>query len=177
MLAGMRALLLLILLSACVDNSGGDPPPGEDVSVEAPGWESDPAACMGPEEAVLLTDEASVDAWLEECFEVGDQRQVLLDVIAGLDDSRRFVAARVQLGGCIQNWDFMGLRQDGTTIQVWVLKEDTSYGRQNVACTDDLGWGVGYWIAAEGDVADATDANLWLGTFNPDLGGAPPLPG
>ncbi len=174
----MKHLLLASLfLVGCVDNSGGEGPPGEDVSIESPGWEADPGACPGPEEAVLLQDANDVDLWMTDCDQDPAKRNALLDVISGLDASRRFVAARIVLGGCVQAWDFMGINQDGETLHVWVLEEDTSYGRANAACTDDIGWAEGYWIAAEGDVDQATGASLWLGVFNPELPGSPALPG
>lgn len=169
--------LLAVLLVGCVDNSGGDAPPGVDVAVEVPDWDTAPQACMGDEGAFLLTDEASVDAWFAECMEDVGQTARVLDAIGGLGSDQKLVAVRLILGGCVQAWNFMGMHQDAETLHVWVLKEDTAYGRTQVACTDDLGWANGYWVAAEGDVGSVTEANLWLGRFNPQLPGGPPLPG
>lgn len=177
--AGLPLVALAALpLTACVDNSGGEGPPGTDVSIEAPGWDSDPQACPGAEGAWLLDDDTSVDAFLSECFdEVPGKRDALLDVVGGLDANRRFVGVRIVLGGCVHQWDFMGMKQDGAVLRPWVLKEDTSYGRANAACTDDIGWDEGFWIAQDGDVGSVTSAELWLGSFNPELPGAPALPG
>ncbi len=183
--SGRRAASALVLLAltgcAGVDNSGGEPPPGTDVSIESPLGLDAISPCVGGGQdcALLLDDEAAVDTWLAECAsqDTTAQRDALVAAIDDLDDSQRLVGVRVVLGGCVQQWSFRGIYLDDNRLNVWILKEDTSYGLASADCTDDIGWDEGYWIAAEADVSAVTEATLTVGVYNPDLPGAPALPG
>lgn len=186
--AQIRAAASLCLLAGSlvgcglgVDNSGGEPPAGTDVSLEKRTELTDLEPCWGAsqDEAALLDDEAAVDAWLADCQndDTAPMRTALLDVINGLGAQERLVGVRVVLGGCVQQWSLFGIYHDIDALNVWVLKEDTSYGVPNAACTDDIGWDGDYWIAAEADFSEVTEATLTVGLYNPDLPGAPALPG
>lgn len=176
--------MLAVTLMGCgesVDNSGGEPPAGEDVSLEQRPALSELEPCWGggTDEAALLDDEAAVDAWLADCQndDTAGMRTALLDAIDALDEQERLVGVRVVLGGCVQQWSLFGIYHDTTALNAWVLKEDTSYGIPDAACTDDIGWDGDYWVAAEGDLSAVTEATLTVGRYNPDLPDAPNLPG
>jgi hypothetical protein len=174
----MLRLLLVLSLFSVACNDGGDPPPGEGVAIESTGWGFIEPCFGGDDVGVMLDGVEDVEAWMAPCGAPNVEKQnQIVNLMLGLDDSRRLVAARVTLGGCIQDWWLRDLTQDGSTIYIWILKEDTSFNVSGAACTDDIGWAEGYWIAAEGDVADTTAASLWLGTYNPDQAGAPDKPG
>jgi len=177
-LLGMRLLLLLPLLLIGCDNSGGPPPDGAEVAIESVGWGFVEPCFGGDDLGAMLLDVEDVNEWMEPCGAPNQaKQQQIVNKIGELDDTRRLVAARIVLGGCVQDWWLRGLYQDGAVINIWVMKEDTSHNVTNAACTDDIGWAEGYWIAAEGDVANSTAATLISGSFNPDHAGAPLAPG
>ena len=172
--SGLLLLLPLVLL-AC--NDGGDPPPGVDVAIESTGWGFVEPCFGGEDTAMILDSTEAVQAWMAPCAPNAEKGAQIVNKFNELDASRRLVAARVVLGGCVQGQWLRGLTQDASTLYVWIMKEDTSAGVPGAACTDDIGWDEGYWIAAEGDVASVTEATLWLGSYNPDQPGAPDAPG
>ncbi|MCP4498982.1 MAG: hypothetical protein GY822_03320 [Deltaproteobacteria bacterium] len=178
----LKSVLFMVLLgalAACTDNSGGASPAGDDVSFSSAGLDDLFSCFAGEQEAALLDDENAVDDWLSNC-EADDSvnvKEAILTEVEGLDDGERLVAVRMIFGGCVQQWHFMGIRQEADVLHAWVLREDTSYGIANAACTDDLGMSERYFIVSDGDVATATSADLVVGVFNPNLPGAPALPG
>ena len=173
-----RLLWLVSLLPLLACNQGGDPPPGEGVAIESPGWGFIEPCFGGEDSAAMLDSVEAVEAWMAPCGAPNEDKQAqIVNTFTALDDTRRLVAARVTLGGCVQDWWLRDLTQDGPTIYVWIMKEDTSLNVPGAACTDDIGWAEGYWIAAEGDVVNSDAAALWLGVYNPDQAGAPLRPG
>jgi hypothetical protein len=177
-LRGMRLLLLLPLFLFGCDNSGGPAPSGTELAIESTGWGFIEPCFGGDDDAALLDSVAAVTTWLDPCGAPNVEKQnQIVNTMSELDGTRRLMAARIVLGGCTQDWHLAGLYQDAATVSVWILKADTSLNSANAACTDDIGWAEGYWIAAEGDLATATTGVLHLGSYNPAQPGAPASPG
>ena len=177
----MAIAVLVLLLTGCVDNSGGPPPPGIDLEIEHPLIEVPSVFCETPDdEAMLLDDMTDADAWLAGCQEgtARDELRTQIETtITGLDANARLIAASIVGGGCVGGWSLFGIHLDDTTLRPWILKEDTSYGRSQVACTADIWWQTDYWLVRGDGVGDADAVELWVGVYNPDLPGAPALPG
>lgn len=171
------ALLAAALVLVACDNSGGEAPAGTELAIESTGWGFIEPCFGGTDDAALLDSVEDVQAWMEPCGAPNDAKlNQIVNTMNALPDDKKLVAGRVTLGGCFGDWYLRGLYQDGDTIHVWLLKEDTSLN-QNTGCDADIGWDEGFWIAAEGDVATATTGELHLGLFNPELPGAPASPG
>ena len=171
----MHRLLLFapLLLVACANN-GGAPPPGDEVSIESVNWGFIEPCFGGENFGAMLRDVEDVQNWMAPCGSPNaEKQQQIVNTIGELDDTRRLVAARVVLGGCTGDWWLRGLFQEDALIHIWVMVEDTSLNAPGVACTADVGWAEGYWIAAEGDVAAATAADLVQGIYNPSHPGTP----
>jgi hypothetical protein len=174
-------VVLGVLLAACIDNTGGPPPPGEELEVET--IEAPPLFCDSEgDRSAVLNDQNDVDAWLADCDDDGTGSkeslgQDLLTALSGLGSDSRLIAARIVGGGCVGGWDLMGIYLDGITFHPWVLKADTAHGRRDVACPADIWWEDGFWIAIGPSVAFGSEAELWVGVYNPNLGGGPALPG
>lgn len=167
----LSPLLALLLLSACtpVDNSGGEPPSGESVTFSV---EDAPIGfCEFQDGAALITSIDDVDAWVATCENEDLDRQPVDDAVNALLESQTLVLVTAQLGGCLESSEIAGVFLDGDQLNVWMLKQDTAYGRDNVACTDDLG--VAYHLVTADAVASA--ASLRVGVYNPDLPNGPAL--
>lgn len=167
----LSPLLALLLLTACnpVDNSGGEPPSGESVSFSVE--EAQIGFCEFQDGAALLDDSDDVDAWVATCENENLDRQPVDDAVAALTDDQTLVLVTAQLGGCLESSEIVGVFLDGDQLNVWMLKQDTAYGRDNIACTDDLG--VAYHLVTADAVASA--ASLRVGVYNPDLPNGPDL--
>ncbi len=127
---------------------------------------------------MLLDDEAAVTAWMADCLgNDGVRESVLLSLVSDQSDQKRLVGVRMIIGGCVRSWDLMGIYHDGDALNVWALLQDQSYGIPDAACTDDLIFDEQYFWVTEGDYSAVTHAALFTGTYNPDLPGAPDLPG
>lgn len=174
-------LLALLALPACstVDNTGGPPPEGSALAFEvldAP----DGFWCQAViDDAALITDEASIDALIDACEVDVDgvqtqARQDLLDALNGGDPGDVLVYAEGSAGGCIGQAWIEDVTLDGDVLRPWMLKEDSSYGRYDVACTADFGLST-HLVRVSG-AEEATSAELHLGIFNPELPGAPSAP-
>ena len=74
-------------------------------------------------------------------------------------------------GGCIGDAWIEDVTLDGDVLRPWLLKEDTSYGMENVGCTAD--WGVSQHLLRVSGADAADSIELQLGVFNPELPGAP----
>jgi hypothetical protein len=172
-----RAFLLAPLLVAgvagcLVDNSGGPPPPGTELEFE-------PQALAGTcgtfrDEAFLVRDQASLDAFFTACPIPDDARPAWQDAVAGLAAGDVLVYVNVQQGGCLGEHGLVGAFLDGTTLHAWLLRSDLSYG-STPACTADIGEAAQSMLVH--GAADATAADVVVGTFNQSLPGAPALPG
>lgn len=172
--------LSVLLVAGCVDNSGGGPPAGDDVSLEVPGeipGSPCPSLVAGGHEAALLDTPAAVEEWLAGCDPVDEDRRAAL--VSAVEDAgdKKLIAVRMVLGGCARDWSLMGLYHDDDVINVWVLVADTSHGVSGAACTDDIFWDEAFYYAAEGDFSAVQEAAILAGIYNPDLPGAPALPG
>ncbi|MCO4769800.1 MAG: hypothetical protein KDA24_07185 [Deltaproteobacteria bacterium] len=165
------ALCLLSLTAACapVDNSGGEPPAGEALQFEVVGEPS--IFCQAQDSAKFIDSDEDIDSWMEGCTDQEDARADIEAAFAGLLENETLIMVSAQLGGCIQDFDVAGVYLDGAELNVWMLKEDTSYGRNNIACTDDLGEGQSM-IVVEG-AADAETIEMLVGIWNPELPGGP----
>jgi hypothetical protein len=167
-----RALALSFLaLAACtpVDNSGGPPPDGDSVAFEVV---AEPAAfCEAQDDAALLRSQADMDAWLEGCSFGDDPRAVLEAALAEVEAGETLVIVSAQLGGCLMGFEVSGVFVDSDTLNIWMLKQDSSYGRTQVACTADLG--EGHTLLVVQDAEDTQDIALTVGVWNPELPGGP----
>lgn len=176
-LTSLSLVTLVVVASACVDNSGGPPPPGERVEHEPVFLESGGLSCLRfVDDADLIATAADVDAFQAECDGMSDAAETeLRALVDALEGDDRLIIVSITLGGCIADTAIMGVYLDDTVAHVHVLRGDTSFGRGDVACTADIGELVEI-IRVHG-IADATSADVEIGTFNPDLPGAPALPG
>ncbi len=126
--------------------------------------------------ADLIRDEDAVDDFLaNDCVEAdGSGQQELSDAVHELQPGTQAIVVTVQLGGCLGDFEVRDFyEQDDGDLVAWVLRADSSYGVPDTACTADLGEAVEVWHL-EGVDEDAT-AEVLVGTFNPDLDGAPTL--
>jgi len=170
-LALVFSLLLLGAATGCeqLDNSGGPPPEGEALSYLV---EAEPSLfCGGLDAAALIEDAQDADAWLAECDDPDWARDLIDERLAQLDDNQALVAVSAQLGGCTQDFNVHGVYRDGDHVTVWILKQDTSYGRQQVACTSDIG--EGHALVTVDDAADAITIDVHVSAYNPELNGGP----
>jgi len=181
-----RALALVLAcsfaaLTGCVDNSGGPAPEGTELEEFSPAaGDAGGLFCeFFRDDAFLLVDRAAVeDFFANEC--AGNEAAVedeLATIADGLEEGEALVVVSIQLGGCLGEWGVHGFyeSEDGSTVTAWVLRADSSYGRTNWACTDDIGGAIGVYRVM--GAADATEADIVIGTYNPDLPGAPAQPG
>lgn len=171
------ALASLSFAVACVDNSGGVPPAGERVEHETVFLDGGGIFCqIFDDEAFLLTADTDVDAFKVACTELDATKEARLrELVDELTGDEALVIIIIGLGGCIHEAAVMGVYIDDTVAHAHVLKGDTSYGVANAACTDDIGEAVE--ILRIDEKRTATDADVHVGIYNPDLPGAPALPG
>jgi hypothetical protein len=179
LLGGLRAALpaALLLLAACapLDNTGGPTPEGTPLSfevIDAP----DGLACGNYDDtALLLRGEADVDDFLEGCASLDGVPEALRDdLLAELDETDEgdaLLVATVVLGGCLGDYSFEGVYLNGDRLRPWLVKEDSSYGRPDVACTEDIGEAIHLIRATQG--AEAMVASIEVGVWNPELPGGP----
>jgi hypothetical protein len=175
----IRPALCLVALFACtpVDNSGGDPPPGDAVTFTKAAL---PDFFCGhfDDHADLVLDDAAVDALLDGCpdqsGELGPTKDAFKALVADAADGVGLVVVFTELGGCLQDAAVVGFYRDGDTLHAWVKRGDTSYPDKEVACPADIGEMIsGHWV--EG--ADtASGVKVKVGVFNPDLPNPPLLP-
>lgn len=165
----------------CVDNSGGPPPDGTELEEFTPvSFDAGGLFCgSGGDAGFLIHDATEAQAFLDDSCEGHDAAagQELVDAAGTLEDTEAIVILTIQLGGCLGEYGVLGfyLSDDDTTVTGWVLRGDSAYGRQNVACTAD--WGMATEVYRVMGAADAVQAEILVGPFNPDLPGAPALPG
>lgn len=168
-----RWLCSVLVLAGCVDNSAGDPPPGEEVGFEdldSPGF----FCGLFRDEAWLIVDEADIDGLEADCPD-GPDTAALRTTLAATDPADALVVFTLAKGGCVGEHDIVSVYRDGDTVRPWIWQADSSYGRPRTACTADLGEAIEV-LRVDG-AGDAADAALHIGTYNPDLPGAPALPG
>lgn len=169
-------LSLLALATGCtpIDNSGGGPPPaGDELDFELLTL---PGTCGNfQSDAFLVKDQATLDAFFASCNIPEASRGEWQNAVDALADDEALVYANVQLCGCLGAFAIEGAFLDGATVNAWVLRQDFAYGKQNVACTDDIGEGAASMKVFGAGAVAATDAELTIGDFNPELPGAPQL--
>jgi len=167
----LTAALCLLPLAACtpVDNSGGDPPAGDSMEFALVG--SPAGFCEAMDEAALIGVQADIEDWVEGCDFADDMRADLETAHGALEAEQALVIVSAQLGGCLGDFEVVGVYEDGDQLNVWMLKEDTAYGKTNVACNDDLG--EGHALIVVEDAADALSVSLTVGIWNPQLPGGP----
>ena len=164
--------LSLITAAGCsqVDNSGGEPPPGDALQFAVTGEAS--AFCSGADAARFIDAQEDIDAWIDDCqAENEETRDQLEDALANLADDESLVIVSAQLGGCIGEYRVSGAYLEDETLHMWMLKEDYSYGRVDAACTGDIGEGHAL-VVVEG-AEEALNVDLTVGRYNPDLPGSP----
>lgn len=172
-------LLLPLLLTGCADNSGGPPPDGESVEVFTPlspdagGFFCD----FFGDAAFLVRDATEAQAFFDDECPGADAtaQQQFVEAADGLLEGEVIVIVSVQLGGCLGEWGVHGFYRDEDEVTAWVLRGDSAYGKQNVACTADEGGAIQPYLLE--DVSGVTSAAIEVGTYNPDLPGAPAQPG
>jgi hypothetical protein len=174
-----RFFALALLVTACVDNSGGDPPAGEPLEFALSA--SQPSGLCGDfsDRAWLVDGATDLDAIFADCeVDDGSLRDVVEAEVAALPACAdaalgcpALVLLSIQVGGCIGENEIAGVYLDGTSLIAWVLQADSSYGKQNVACTTDIGQ---HWILASTfGVPQGASIELLKGVYNPELPGAP----
>ncbi len=170
--AAASALALLVGCPPNVDNSGGPPPEGDTIAfaviADAPSF-----FCGAFTDAAhLLTDEASVDAFLVACPEAGADARDEIDALqAELLEDESLVLISAALGGCIGDVTVMDVYLDGDTVRPWLLKADSAYGRTDIACTADIGEQL--IAVAVSDEQSSIEAEIHVGVYNPDLPNPP----
>ena len=169
-------LPILALLVGCstIDNSGGPPPAGDSIEYTQLALQDVNFMCGSfTDAAALLTDEADVDEWLAGCFEEdpSEMRGALLAEIADLADDESLIVADVVLGGCVEDFEVMDVALDDDVVRPWILKEDISYGRTDIACAAIIGEAL--LLLRVADERASTAAELHVGTYNPELPGGP----
>jgi len=167
-------VLSLALSSACglvpIDNSGGEPPPGDELSFR---FIAQTGNIGGVDDATLVTaaNVSDTDA-CRSSFGEDAELPFCGDALAELQDDERLVVVRMQLGGCLgPGLGVDGAYIEGETIHMHVIKSDYAYGRVDTACTDDLGASA-HAIAVKG-AEGATEAAVTVGVYNPELPGGP----
>jgi hypothetical protein len=177
----LPALCLAALVGcAPVDNSGGEPPTGDPLGFEVLTPPGDLFCDALADSAALMVDEAGIDAMLEACsvsFDGAENPQPRADLVAALDAGDAgdvLVYAVGSAGGCIGEAWIEDVTLDGEVLRPWMIKEDSSYGRVDVACTTDYGLS-NHLVRVSGAEA-ATSAELHIGVFNPELPGGPESP-
>jgi len=171
----------VLLGAGCVDNSGGEPPAGTEleeftpVSLDAGGLFCD----SFQDGAFLVHDGIEAQAFIDSQCTNADPAVAaeLVSTADDLEDTEAIVVLTIELGGCLGEYGVFGfyLSDDGDTVTGWVLRGDSAYGRQSVACPADIGQATEVYRVM--GTADATQADILVGVFNPDLPGAPAMPG
>jgi hypothetical protein len=169
-LSAIAALSLLLGCTQAVDNSGGPPPDGDSISYAVIG--NAPACGSFEERADLITDETSIDAWLERCEASSETaREDLIAMTEDLADDESLVILAAVVGGCIGDVSVYGAYLEGDVVRPWILIADGTYGRNDIACTAEIGALI---IAiAVTDERSSTSAELHVGRYNPDLPNGP----
>lgn len=176
---GLRVALLasLLLLVACteLDNSGGQAPDGTPLSFEVIDAPAGLACGNWADTAILIRNAADVDDFLEGCAALDvvpdGVREALLTELDETTQGDALLIATVALGGCLGDYSFDGVFLDDDLVRPWLLKEDASYGRPDVACTADIGEAIHLLRAVDADEAMA--ASIEVGVWNPELPGGP----
>ncbi len=170
------ALVAFAMTGCTVDNSGGEPPAGDPIEFEI-AIESPDLVCESFEDgAELIVDQDGIDAFIEACGTelIGDESTIADDLalqLAELEEGQGLLVVSAQLGGCLGEWEIAAVHLDADILRPWMLKADTSYGREDVACTADIGQDHQVLIV---DAADrVASVELTVGVYNPDLPGAP----
>ena len=170
----LAAIASISLLAGCspVDHSGGPPPDGDALAFAI--IDDGPGLVCGTYEdrADLIADEAAVDAWIESCesAEEGD-RDDLIAVLNELNADESLVLVTVALGGCLGQTNLQSVHLDGDVVRPWLLKADSAYGRNDIACTADIGEQI--YVVAVADEQASTSAEVHVGVYNPELPDAP----
>jgi hypothetical protein len=159
-----------------VDNSGGDPPPGQLIPFTAVAL---PQFFCGhfADRAELVLDDAAADGLVDDCpenaGEDGPVKDSLKTLVADADEGTGLVVVFAQLGGCITDASVVGFYRDGDLLHTWIKRADVSHGDGDMACPADIGEKiVGYYVEGAQDVSGV---DVVVGTFNPDRPGAPEL--
>jgi hypothetical protein len=170
------ALVAFALTGCMVDNSGGPPPAGDPIEFEV-AIESPDLFCNSfADEATLLRSAADVDTFIEACGTelVGAESNIAEDLnaeIAELAEGQAVLIVSAQLGGCLGEWRIESIHLDGDVLRPWMLKADSSFGPQQVACDSDIGQD--HQVLTVDDTAGVESVELAVGFFNPELPGAP----
>ena len=169
------AALTLAPLLGCADNSGGPPPEGTELTgpTRAESVGTSLACDLFRDDAFLWHDAADVQAFLDADCTNADQAVAgdLLQTADTLADGEALVGVSIGLGGCLGAFEVQGFYLAEPLVTAWLLRADSSYGRNNVACTTDIGGAFEVWRVP--GAAVATEAELMVGTYNPELPGAP----
>ena len=165
----------LLLSAGCepVDNTGGPAPEGEALSYLV---EAEPSIfCGGLDAAAIIDDGTDADAWLAECGEdTGFARDLIDERLDALEDGQSLLAVSAQLGGCLTDWNVHGVYLDGDQLTVWILKQDVSFGRADIACTADIG--EGHALVTVDGAAEALSIDVHVSAYNPERAGGPDMP-
>jgi len=165
----VKKLLGVLALAGCVNNSGGEPPPGEAIG----GYEIilDSMACVeAGNRGEFLQGVIDVNRWVAPCVEGIESASVmsrLVSEVADLGDDGGLLAMDVELTGCEQGVELIDVYLDGSYLRPWILKRDTAYGRDGNDC-GITGSTQRYFLVQGASRIDTI--GLWIGRYNPDLG-------
>ncbi len=178
-----RLLLLAASVTAAgcppIDNSGGPAPDGEPLEI-AIVTSSLGVTCADAEDtAVLLDDLAAVDAFVAGCTDgastVREATAALDAAVASSYDGERELVLPLASGGCLSVLHLFEIRldepQDGDPVlRPWVLRGDESYEAESDCAPAETQQVI---VARAADAAAGESVALTIGTYNPDLPGAP----
>lgn len=170
------ALVAFAMTGCTVDNSGGEPPAGDPIEFEIAIEDPDLFCDAFEDAAELIVDADGVDAFIEACGAelIGDESTIADDLnaqLSELEEGEGLLIVSAQLGGCLGAWEIAAVHLDGDILRPWMLKADSSYGRQDVGCTADIGQDHRVLVVDGAD--EVASVELTVGIYNPDLPGAP----
>jgi hypothetical protein len=172
--------LLTLLIAGCppVDNSGGFAPDGDDLPFQSVAEDLGVTCSSLEDSAVVLDSLDEVDVFLAGC---ADGAETVRSAAATLDSAvgnsfegeREFAIVSAH-GGCIRSSRLELVRLDleasPPTLRPWLLRGDAGFETES-DCAAPTSSRVSVHRAADAAAAEAVE--LTVGTYNPDLPGAP----
>jgi hypothetical protein len=159
-----------------IDNSGGTAPDGDPLTFQTV-VESLGVMCAEREDSLaLLDDSAAVDDFLADCVDgeatVADVTETLDSAVLISYDGERELVVVAAFGGCLTELDLFQIRlnEDDPILRPWLLRGDESYEAESDCAAPDT---QRVMLLRAADAGAATSASLTIGTYNPNLPGAP----
>jgi len=165
---------LVCTLCACdpLANDGGDLPPGAFADFAILDVPADLHCGFFEDGVVAIRDQEDVDEVVAACAEEADGlASFLAEELASTSHDQQLIFITVGLGGCIAGHDLPIVALDDGVIRPWLLKNNTAYGKPEVACTADVGEALE--LLRVDEAGEATSAELTVGVWNSELPGSP----